>query len=234
MTQPPLITHVSDTARWVAVYRAQESERPDRLFDDPFARRLAGPRGEAIVRGLPRGAQMAWPMVVRTAVMDEVILRVIARDGITTVLNLAAGLDARPWRLQLPASLQWIDVDHPEMIEYKRAAMAAEPTFALWLTDLASPGLLKMMARSWGPVLEAWKAPFRFGPSESTGFFAPYGWREVEWRSQMVEGPRLKRTFPMARIWNFLGRFAPKHRREEFRRFSGIALMERLPPAGLS
>ena len=38
----PLIHDVSDTARWAAVYRARESERPDALFHDPLARRLAG------------------------------------------------------------------------------------------------------------------------------------------------------------------------------------------------
>jgi O-methyltransferase involved in polyketide biosynthesis len=35
----PLIRHISDTARWAAVYRAQENERRDALFRDPFARR---------------------------------------------------------------------------------------------------------------------------------------------------------------------------------------------------
>ena len=44
------IRNVSDTARWVAIYRAIESERADALFNDPFARRLGGERGEAIVR----------------------------------------------------------------------------------------------------------------------------------------------------------------------------------------
>lgn len=87
-----------------------------------------------------------------------------------------------------------------------------------------------MMARSWGPVLQAGNAPFRFGPAESTGFFAPYDWREVEWRSQMTEGLRLKRTFPLARMSTLLGRLAPKSRQEEFRRFSGIALLDRMPP----
>ena len=60
------ITHVSDTARWVAIYRAMESERPDALFRDPYARRLAGPRGEqivaeidAMVRELDGGADVA-------------------------------------------------------------------------------------------------------------------------------------------------------------------------------
>src|SRR5437773_1190282 len=42
------IRSVSDTALWVAMYRAYESERADALFSDPYARRLAGPRGEAI------------------------------------------------------------------------------------------------------------------------------------------------------------------------------------------
>jgi O-methyltransferase involved in polyketide biosynthesis len=57
MTQPASpIRNVSDTARWVAFYRAMESERPDALFLDPFARRLAGEQGEAIVNAMPKGA----------------------------------------------------------------------------------------------------------------------------------------------------------------------------------
>src|SRR5256885_832404 len=51
MTSP--LTHISDTARWVAVYRAMESERPDAIFKDPFARRLA-PRGAVRARGRAR------------------------------------------------------------------------------------------------------------------------------------------------------------------------------------
>ena len=43
-----LIRNVSDTAIWVAMYRAIESERPDALFNDPYARRLSGERGERI------------------------------------------------------------------------------------------------------------------------------------------------------------------------------------------
>src|SRR5260370_34044392 len=106
---PSPITHVSDTARWVALYRAMEAERPDPLFRDPYARRLAGEQGEAILRGMKQGRRWAWPMIVRTAVMDELILRAITRDGVDTGLNLAAGLDARPYRLALPHTLRWVD-----------------------------------------------------------------------------------------------------------------------------
>jgi hypothetical protein len=42
------------------------------------------------------------------------------------VLNLAAGLDARPYRLDLPADLRWLHVDMPEMVDYFRTGMAGE------------------------------------------------------------------------------------------------------------
>ena len=113
------IEHVSDTARWVAVYRAMESERPDALFRDPFARRLAGEKGDEIVRTMKDGRTMAWAMIVRTQVFDEIIMAEIATDGVDLVLNLAAGRDVRPWRLELPASLRWVDVDLPDILRYK-------------------------------------------------------------------------------------------------------------------
>src|SRR5204862_188320 len=81
------------------------------LFRDPYARKLAGERGERIVASMRRGRAWAWPMIVRTAVLDELILRAIERDGVDTVLNLAAGLDTRPYRLPLPPALRWIEAD---------------------------------------------------------------------------------------------------------------------------
>jgi|SRR5690349_12601211 len=125
MTGTP-IANVSDTARWVAYYRAMETERPDAIFRDPYARRLAGPEGEAIVRAMPKGATFAWPMIVRTAVMDEIILRAVSRDGVDVVLNLAAGLDARPFRLPVSPGLTWVDADLPGILEYKRQQLAGE------------------------------------------------------------------------------------------------------------
>ena len=122
----PLIENISDTARWVAVYRAMETARPDALFRDPFAERLAGERGHQIVRGMKKGRQTAWAMIVRTAVLDELILDRIEKGGVDTVINLAAGLDARAWRLNLPPTLQWFDVDLPGMIDYKSSIMKGE------------------------------------------------------------------------------------------------------------
>jgi O-methyltransferase involved in polyketide biosynthesis len=61
----PLQRNISDTARWVATYRADESEREDALFHDPFARRLAGERGQAIANSVARRRE-SWPFVTRT------------------------------------------------------------------------------------------------------------------------------------------------------------------------
>ncbi len=128
---PPLIRNVSDTARWVATYRAMETARPDALFRDPIADRLAGERGRQIVRQLPRGEDAAWAMVVRTVVFDEMILAAIER-GADAVLNLAAGFDARPYRLPLPSDFLWFEADLPPLLAEKEAALAGEtPTCRL-------------------------------------------------------------------------------------------------------
>jgi O-methyltransferase involved in polyketide biosynthesis len=54
------------------------------------------------------------------------VLETIAREGIEIVLSVGAGLDTRPWRLELPGGLRWIEVDFPEMLSYKARVMANE------------------------------------------------------------------------------------------------------------
>jgi len=284
MDTPNPIRNVSDTALWVAIYRAMETERSDALFRDPYARRLGGARGQAIVDALPDGQQTSWPLVVRTCVMDDIVRRCV-QMGAKTVLNLAAGLDARPYRLDLPAGLRWLHVDMPEMVEYFRKGMEGEtpkcrleflsadlreadvrravfakaaeegPVLAIteglliyleaeevaplardlhdianarwWLADLATPRLLKLLEKRWSPTLKGGNAPFRFGPAESTAWFAPYGWRELEFHSTWTDAMRLNRKPRGASLWNFLLKISPKKQREEQLRMSGIALMER-------
>ena len=121
----PLISNISDTARWVAVYRAWESARPDALFNDPFAERLAGERGKAIAAVVPRQARSGWPMVVRTKWIDDLTLASV-KEGCDCVVNLAAGLDTRPYRLALPAWLRWVEADLPGMIDEKEKLLAGE------------------------------------------------------------------------------------------------------------
>lgn len=281
-----LIENISDTARWVAYYRAMESARPDAIFRDPFALRLAGERGEQIVDNMKGGRRMAWAMIVRTAVFDEIILDTISSYGIDTVLNLAAGLDTRAWRMKLPPTLRWIDADLPGILDYKvdtlrdskpvceyeavridltndaarsalfqRVAASSTTTlvvteglliyltydqvgrlatdvhaassFRFWLIDLASPRLLQIMTTSWGNAVKQGNAQFQFAPPDGTVFFDKLGWRESEFRSAMDEAHRLKREMRMMWLWRAIGRLYPAGKREEFRRMSGIVLLER-------
>jgi methyltransferase (TIGR00027 family) len=120
-----LVSNVSDTARWVATYRAWETARPDALFRDPLAARLAGERGQAIAAMMPRQARSGWPLIVRTKLIDDLIMNAIA-ERCDCIVNLAAGLDARPYRLQLPQTLRWIEADLPAMMEEKERVLAAE------------------------------------------------------------------------------------------------------------
>jgi len=141
MADPQGLRNISDTAAWVAIYRALESERPDAWFRDPLARRLAGDRGERIARNMKYGNKNAWSFVARTVVVDRHVAEKVGQ-GADMVVNLAAGLDTRPYRMALPASLLWIEVDLPEMVQYKTDALAGErPVCALERIpcDLANP-----------------------------------------------------------------------------------------------
>jgi methyltransferase (TIGR00027 family) len=121
----PLIRNISDTALWAAMYRASENDRPDAVFHDRFARQLAGSRGQEIADSMPSRHRQAWAWVARTYVFDEFIRQQVAQ-GVDMVVNLAAGLDARPYRMDLPSSLKWIEVDLPELLSYKEDILKAE------------------------------------------------------------------------------------------------------------
>jgi methyltransferase (TIGR00027 family) len=121
----PILSNVSDTARWVATYRAAESSRTDALFRDPYAERLAGERGKAIAASAPRSMRTGWPIVMRTKSMDDLVLASVA-DGCDCVLCLAAGFDTRPYRLALPVRLRWIEADLPAITEEKEQLLAGE------------------------------------------------------------------------------------------------------------
>jgi methyltransferase (TIGR00027 family) len=246
MTEPESrIRNISDTARWVAVYRARETERTNAVFRDPFARRLAGERGEQIA------ASMSWPFVARTWLIDHVISNQV-KLGTDMVINLAAGLDARPYRTNLPGSLQWIEVDLAEILAYKEDVLrnetpvcqvqrvpldlsdvrarrelfsqlgrranrtlvisegllvyldekevtslgqdlAVAPSFQQWVIDLASPALLKMLAKKMGAPLDQAGAPLKFAPQEGPDFFASRGWKPVEIHSVLHSAAKLNR-----------------------------------------
>src|SRR6266508_2678334 len=127
----PTIRNISDTAIWAAIYRAREMERPNALFRDPFAKRLTGERGVQIAAVMKVHDKHEWAWVMRTVLFDGFIAEQIGQ-GVDLVVNLAAGLDARPYRMALPSSLRWVEVDLPAILDYKEEILRGQkPVCAL-------------------------------------------------------------------------------------------------------
>ena len=120
------ITHVSDTALMVAACRAHETELEDAFVRDPLAARLAGERGFAILAALPHSNVLRLGLAIRTRFVDELLLKALRLYPIATVLSVGCGLDTRPWRLELPSDLRWIEVDFPDVLDYKEQLMSGE------------------------------------------------------------------------------------------------------------
>jgi methyltransferase (TIGR00027 family) len=110
----------------VAACRAHETELADAFVRDPFAARLAGERGPAILRTMPHANVLRLGMAIRTRFVDELLMEAIGIYPITTVLSVGCGLDTRPWRLDLPRNLRWIEIDFSEILDYKEALMSGE------------------------------------------------------------------------------------------------------------
>jgi methyltransferase (TIGR00027 family) len=118
--------NISDTAYLVAMYRALATEHPKAMFQDPFARLLAGGRGEFLSEIFGDKQQAIKVMNIRTCAIDDMIQRLIISEQVDTVINLGAGLDTRPYRLPLPTKLRWIEVDFPAILTYKEQKLQDE------------------------------------------------------------------------------------------------------------
>ena len=120
------VEHVSDTALITAVGRALETARADGIVRDPFAEKLAGGRGAALAHILASQEWMGIAVGLRCRVIDEMLTEAIATYGIRVAVLLGAGLDTRPWRLDLPPELRWIEVDFQGILDYKAQLLASE------------------------------------------------------------------------------------------------------------
>ncbi|MDT7805962.1 MAG: hypothetical protein QOI78_9395 [Actinomycetota bacterium] len=118
---------VGRTAVGVAALRALESRRPDRLFDDPYATaffeagRSALPApGDGTREGL--GPLFAAQVAIRTRFYDDYLLAA----GCAQVVLLAAGLDARAFRLAWPPGTRLFELDLPEVLAFKDQVLTGE------------------------------------------------------------------------------------------------------------
>jgi methyltransferase (TIGR00027 family) len=131
---------VGKTALGVAMVRAEESRRADRLFDDPYADAfLAAAPGafESEQRAAVAGSSelAAWgaafwsDAVIRTRFFDDYLLAAAA-DGLRQIVLLAAGLDTRAFRLPWPHGVRLYELDLPEVLTFKDRALAERAAVA--------------------------------------------------------------------------------------------------------
>ncbi|WP_455431620.1 SAM-dependent methyltransferase [Streptomyces fagopyri] len=114
---------MGSTALALAAARARESGRPDRLFDDPVATQVAVAAGAALAAWSgPRGERLRRAMgdyfALRTRYFDNWLLEAVG-SGCRQVVVLAAGLDARAFRLEWPAPLRLFELDRADVLSFK-------------------------------------------------------------------------------------------------------------------
>jgi methyltransferase (TIGR00027 family) len=136
---------VGATATAVAVGRALASRGPHALIDDPYAAPLVRAAGVEFFIQLVDGSLDAREvdgdalfgitgitdmMAVRTRFFDDFFLDA-AHGGISQMVILAAGLDARAYRLPWPSGTTVFEIDQPRVVEFKTRVMhelGAAPT----------------------------------------------------------------------------------------------------------
>jgi methyltransferase (TIGR00027 family) len=120
-----MLNPVATTGLLVAAYRAEETKRSDRLFDDPFAATLAGSTGFATLEAFRAHIGPAEPFIeVRTRYLDDALARAQAR-GLLQVVILAAGMDARAYRLPWLVETRLFEIDQPSVMAHKSRMLAA-------------------------------------------------------------------------------------------------------------
>jgi methyltransferase (TIGR00027 family) len=123
-----MLTPIGATSRWIAAARAIESESPNPLFHDPFARALATDAGFAALNAAAAARGRSDPgnvyLTLRTRFIDDQIVNAVQDAGLRQAVLLAAGMDARAFRFDWPADLQWFELDRPEIFDQKEPTLA--------------------------------------------------------------------------------------------------------------
>ncbi|WP_326599123.1 SAM-dependent methyltransferase [Streptomyces sp. NBC_01803] len=134
---PEALAGVGTTAIGVALIRARETGRDDRLYEDPFAQAFADVARDAFLApSAPSGSADTWATVRRlvdvfyegrtlaTRFFDGCLLDAVTA-GCEQVVLLGAGLDTRAFRLAWPRQIDLFEVDLPEMFAFKEQVLNA-------------------------------------------------------------------------------------------------------------
>jgi methyltransferase (TIGR00027 family) len=173
-----IATSVGSTAVLVAAARAAETDRPDPLIRDPYAKLLVSGAGagvwdsifdtsvsarlsEADADVAAIYTHMGNYQAVRTHFFDAYFADAAAA-GIRQIVILASGLDSRAYRLEWPTDTHVFEIDQPKVLEYKSVTLAdngVQPSATLhqvpvdlrfdWPTALKAAGFDTTLPTAW-------------------------------------------------------------------------------------
>lgn len=113
---------ISNTAFYCCGVRMQDAARPKPICGDNFAKAFMDERGLAILEKFKDEKYPSISSAVRHRIIDDMLRAWLGEDPRLTVIIIGAGFDSRAFRL--PGG-SWIEVDEPQVIEYKNARLAA-------------------------------------------------------------------------------------------------------------
>ncbi|HEY4149970.1 MAG TPA: class I SAM-dependent methyltransferase [Chitinophagaceae bacterium] len=201
------IQHISDTALWIAGYRALETERPDAVFRDSLAKKLAGDRGREMVVTTPNTGLMAFAMTVRTIAIDRLVEMAVA--GTRKALIITEGV------------ISYLTSDQAMQLSKD---LFAVPSFIYWIHDYRRGRLRKEHMKILKEKLK--HTPLRFDVTEPLHFFGQQGWKIVE-NIYLDEGERVGRRPPVRFPMNILLYLFPKKIRKVFNKTYGYVMYGR-------
>ncbi|WP_069162504.1 SAM-dependent methyltransferase [Nocardia altamirensis] len=124
-----IVSSVGMTALQVAAARAVEAQRPDALVHDEYAALFVAAAGDAdTARAIADPAHWAGTplangfMGLRSKFFDDLFIDA-GSAGVRQAVILAAGLDARAYRLDWPTGTTVFEVDQPKVLEFKRQVL---------------------------------------------------------------------------------------------------------------
>lgn len=116
---PSSLSALGMTSWWSAAARASESQRHDRLFDDPWATILVGLQRVAEFDRAVEGTGTGDLHAVVTRFFDDLLLRVTTTESVEQVVLVASGLDSRAFRLVWPPRIRLFELEQPQVLAYK-------------------------------------------------------------------------------------------------------------------
>jgi len=157
------LTGTTETLLITLYGKALESREPDSLLNDHFAEQIVS-RIDYDFAKLKVDRNLSIGLAARAGVLDDWVRAFVGRHPDAIVLHLGCGLDTRVSRIDPPSSVEWFDVDYPEVIDLRRRLypdrencrmVASSVTVGDWLAQVPRDRPAMIVAEGLTPYLDA-------------------------------------------------------------------------------